>query len=199
MKKGTLAFYIAISVAVLGLYILFFVSKGSQEKVVVAGGAASAKSVVAYVNIDTILAKYDMAEDLNKSLQSKSKKIESEFGSRVQSFQREAIDFQDKAQKGLVTRSQAEEMQGRLQQKQQTLSQQENQYRMQLAEEQQVALRNIHAKIVEFLKEYNKTKGYSVILSTTFYGGPVLVGNEAIDITGDVIKGLNDSYTPAKK
>jgi Skp family chaperone for outer membrane proteins len=26
----------------------------------------------------------------------------------------------------------------------------------------------------------------------------VLVGNEAIDITKDVIKGLNDSYTPGK-
>jgi len=197
MKKGALIFYIAISAAVLGLYILFFVSKGSQETVT-PGSPVTSKNVIAYVNIDTIIAKYDMATDLNKSLQDKTKKIESEFGSRVQSFQREAVDFQDKAQKGLITRSQAEEMQGRLQQKQQSLSQQENQYRMQLAEEQQVALRNIHAKIVDFLKEYNKTKGYSVIISTTLYGGPVLVGNEAIDITKDVLKGLNDTYTPGK-
>lgn len=197
MKKGALIFYIAISAAVLGLYIMFFVSKGSQEKVV-AGTSVASKNVIAYVNIDTVLAKYNMAADLNKSLQDKTKKIEGEFGSRVQSFQREAVDFQDKAQKGLITRSQAEEMQGKLQQKQQSLSQQENQYRMQLAEEQQVALRNIHTKIVDFLKEYNKTKGYSVIISTTLYGGPVLVGNEAIDITKDVIKGLNDSYTPGK-
>jgi Outer membrane protein len=194
MKKGALIFYIAISAAVLGLYIMFFVSKGSQEKVV-AGSPVASKNVIAYVNMDTVLAKYDMASDLNKSLQDKTKKIEGEFGSKVQSFQREAVDFQDKAQKGLITRSQAEEMQGKLQQKQQSLSQQENQYRMQLAEEQQVALRNIHAKIVEFLKEYNKTKGYSVIISTTLYGGPVLVGNEALDITQDVIKGLNKSYT----
>lgn len=197
MKKGALIFYIAISAAVLGLYILFFVSKGSQETVT-PGSPVTSKNVIAYVNIDTIIAKYDMATDLNKSLQDKTKKIESDFGSKVQSFQREAVDFQDKAQKGLITRSQAEEMQGRLQQKQQSLSQQENQYRMQLAEEQQVALRNIHAKIVDFLKEYNKTKGYSVIISTTLYGGPVLVGNEAIDITKDVVKGLNDTYTPGK-
>jgi outer membrane protein len=194
MKKGALIFYIAISAAVLGLYILFFVSKGSESNNV-AAAPANAKAVVAYVNIDTIIAKYDMATDLNKTLQDKTKKLEAEFGSRVQNFQREAYDFQDKAQKGLITRSQAEELQGKLQQKQQNLSQQENQYRMQLAEEQQVALRNIHAKIVEFLKEYNKTKGYSVIISTTLYGGPVLIGNQALDITNDVIKGLNDKYT----
>ena len=198
MKKGALIFYIAISAAVLGLYILFFVSKGGEEKATTAVSAGGAKSVIAYVNIDTVLAKYDMAADLNKSLQDKTKKIENEFGSKVQNFQREAVDFQDKAQKGLITRSQAEEMQGRLQQKQQSLSQQENQYRMQLAEEQQVALRNIHSKIVDFLKEYNKTKRYSVIVSTTLYGGPVLVGNAALDITDDVIKGLNDTYKSNK-
>jgi len=139
-----------------------------------------------------------MATDLNKKLEDKTKKIEADFGSKVQSFQREAVDFQDKAQKGLITRSQAEDMQGKLQQKQQSLSQQENQYRMQLAEEQQVALRNIHAKIVEFLQEYNKTKGYSMIISTTLYGGPVLVGNKALDITSDVVKGLNSKYDSSK-
>lgn len=197
MKKGALIFYIAISAAVLGLYILFFVTKGSDSNPV-ALTPANAKAAIAYVNIDTIVAKYNMATDLNKSLQGKTKKIETEFGSKVQNFQREAADFQDKAQKGLITRAQAEEMQAKLQQKQQALSQQEGQYREQLGEEQQVALRNIHAKIVDFLAEYNKTKGYSMIISTTLYGGPVLVGNQALDITNDVIKGLNDSYSPSK-
>lgn len=197
MKKGALIFYIAISAAVLGLYILFFVFKGCDTKSATIT-PANAKAAIAYVNIDTIVAKYNMAIDLNKSLQGKTKKIEAEFGSKVQNFQREAADFQDKAQKGLITRAQAEEMQGKLQQKQQALSQQEGQYRDQLGEEQQVALRNIHAKIVDFLTEYNKTKGFSMIISTTFYGGPVLVGNPALDITNDVIKGLNDSYSPSK-
>jgi Outer membrane protein len=194
MKKGALIFYIVISLAVVALYVLFFASKScsTQEAAVPAHGNGA---VIAYVNIDTIIAKYDMATDLNTKLQDKTKKIEADFGSKVQSFQREAVDFQDKAQKGLITRSQAEEMQGKLQQKQQSLSEQENKYRMELAEEQQVALRNIHAKIVEFLEEYNKTKGYSVIISTSLYGGPVLVGNKGLDITADVIKGLNKTYT----
>ncbi|WP_052181106.1 OmpH family outer membrane protein [Alistipes sp. ZOR0009] len=197
MKKGALIFYVIISVAVVALYVLFFVKGGSSEPQVVAP-AGSNGGTIAYVNIDTLVAKYDMATDLNKKLEDKTKKIEADFGSKVQSFQREAVDFQDKAQKGLITRSQAEDMQGKLQQKQQSLSQQENQYRMQLAEEQQVALRNIHAKIVEFLQEYNKTKGYSMIISTTLYGGPVLVGNKALDITSDVVKGLNSKYDSSK-
>ena len=197
MKKGNLIFYTIISLAVVALYILFFVSKGGTS-VVEGGTPVSSNGAIAYVNIDTLIAKYDMASDLNKKLEEKTKKLEADFGSKVQNFQREAVDFQDKAQKGLITRSQAEEMQGRLQQKQQSLSQQENQYRMELAEEQQVALRNIHAKIVEYLNEYNKSKGYSMIISTTLYGGPVLVGNSALDITNDVVKGLNKSYKPAK-
>lgn len=194
MKKGALVFYIIISVAVVALYILFFTSKscGTAE---LPASVSQNGAVIAYVNIDTVVAKYDMATDLNKKLQDKTKKIESEFGSKVQSFQREAVDFQDKAQKGLITRSQAEDMQTKLQQKQQSLSDQENKYRMELADEQQVALRNIHAKIVEFLEGYNKTKGYTVIISTSLYGGPVLVGNKGLDITSDVIKGLNKTYS----
>ena len=69
---------------------------------------------------------------------------------------------------------------------------------MQLAEEEQVKLRLIHNSIIEYLKEYNADKGYHLILSNTF-GGPLLYGNPANDITKEVLEGLNKKYAADKK
>jgi outer membrane protein len=107
------------------------------------------------------------------------------------------MDFQDKVQKGLVTRSTAQQMQQDLAAKEQELYQYRDELRMQFSEEEQVMLRRIQHSITDYLKKYNKEKGYQVILSGTF-GGPVLYGNPAIEITQEVLVGLNEEYNKNK-
>ena len=85
--------------------------------------------------------------------------------------------------------------------KEQELYQFRDELRMQFSEEEQVMLRRIQHSITDFLKVYNQNKGYQVIMSGTF-GGPLLYGHPAIDITKDVLVGLNIEYQksrPAKK
>jgi outer membrane protein len=48
-------------------------------------------------------------------------------------------------------------------------------------------------QINSYVKEYGEGKGYDVILGLTLHGN-VLYGKEAIDITDEVLKGLNDSF-----
>ena len=93
------------------------------------------------------------------------------------------------------------EMQQDLAAKEQELYQFRDELRMQFSEEEQVMLRRIQHSITDFLKVYNQNKGYQVIMSGTF-GGPLLYGHPAIDITKDVLVGLNIEYQksrPAKK
>ncbi|HPI46601.1 MAG TPA: OmpH family outer membrane protein, partial [Tenuifilaceae bacterium] len=92
------------------------------------------------------------------------------------------------------TRSEAQQLQTTLANKEQELYRLRDEMRMQLAEEEQVKLRKIQNSITEFLKEYNEDKGYHIILSSTF-GGPMLYGHPALDITNDVVKGLNEKYS----
>lgn len=46
--------------------------------------------------------------------------------------------------------------------------------------------------IQSFLRDYNKQKGYSIILSKA--GDNILYANPAMDITTDVVNGLNKRY-----
>ncbi len=151
----------------------------------------------AWVNVDTLINNYDMYFDMQKELEESGRKSEAELTTKSRDFEREANDFQNKVQKGLVTRSQAEQLQQGLAVKEQELYRLRDELRAKIADEQQVKLRLIQVSITDFLTEYNKTKGYHVILSSTF-GGPLLYGHPSLDITQDVLKGLNEKYSSVK-
>lgn len=203
MKKFTLIFNIILALAVVALFVLHFTQKsgkshtnksGKEEAVADLSGQFKA----AWVNMDTILNNYDMYFDLRKELEESSRKLEAELNSKSKNFEKEAMDFQDKVQKGLVTRSEAQQLQAALANKEQELYRLRDDMRMQLSDEEQVKLRVIQNSITEYLKTYNVDKGYYLILSNT-YGGPLLYGHPALDITNDVLKGLNEKYVAEKK
>jgi len=199
MKKFTLIFNIVLALAVVALFVLHFTSKSGKSTVASNGKTEtstelSANFTAAWVNVDTVLNSYDMYFDMRKELEVNSRKLEAELNAKSRTFEKEAMDFQDKVQKGLVTRSEAQQLQTTLANKEQELYRLRDEMRMQLAEEEQVKLRKIQNSITEFLKEYNEDKGYHIILSSTF-GGPMLYGHPALDITNDVVKGLNAKYS----
>lgn len=201
MKKSALIINVILAIAVVLLYVLHFVGipKGADEpetdsttSEIVAG-----EKSIAWVNIDSVLNNYDMYFDIQKELEAKGRKMEADMTTRTRSFEREMMDFQEKVQKGLVTRSTAQQMQQDLSQKEQELYLFRDELRMKFAEEEQVMLRRIQNNITEFLKEYNKDKGFEIILSGAF-GGPLLYGNPSIEITKEVTAGLNAEYAKTK-
>lgn len=56
---------------------------------------------------------------------------------------------------------------------------------------------DIKSKIETFLKEYNKSKHYSYIVS--YEQGLFYYKDTAYNITADVVKGLNEFYKSGKK
>ncbi len=158
----------------------------------------SGSFTAAWVNIDSLINNYDMYFDMQKELEESGRKSEAELTSKSRDFEREASDFQNKVQKGLVTRSEAERLQQTLAGKEQELYRFRDELRAKISEEQQVKLRLIQVSITDFLAEYNKSKGYHVILSSTF-GGPLLYGHPSLDITQDVLKVLNEKYSTTRK
>ena len=202
MKNFSLITNIVLAVAVVVLYILHFVPKSSSNASAAlqdtTGKFSPKTGAVVFVDIDTLISKYDMYNDLKKELEQKGQDKETQFNVKLKAFQKEAADFQDKVQKGLVTRSQAEEMQQGLQQKQQGIYQLQDQLRSEMADEQQVMNNKMLNSIMEYLKEYNQDKGYSFVVSRSF-GGPVLFADQGLNITNDVVKGLNEKYASTKK
>jgi outer membrane protein len=65
---------------------------------------------------------------------------------------------------------------------------------MQLAEEESVMINQVMNAIQSYIKEYNKIHNHSLILTTTVATNNVIDGESSLNITNDIIKGLNQEY-----
>ncbi|MDR1022240.1 MAG: OmpH family outer membrane protein [Prevotellaceae bacterium] len=199
IAAAALSAVVSFGVTVLSLYIVQGnknASTGSPQSL--ADGQAVAGEGVVYVNIDSLVRGYDMYFDLQKEFEAKAKKKDADFSARMKKFESDARDFQDKVEKGLVTRSQAQQLQEGLAKREQELLQLRQELQGELQEEEAVMLRQIQNNIQTYINEYNQTKGYNLILSTSG-SAVVLYGNPTLNITSEVLKGLNETYVKAKK
>jgi outer membrane protein len=196
MKNLTLGLLTVLFLAVAGLYILHFTS----DKKSVASEATSASvpaGGIAYVNIDTVIFKFNMFLDKRNDLASKQKNAEAELTSKGSQYERGIKDYQDKVTKGLVTRATAAEMETSLQRQQQELLTLRDQLQSNLMEEEQVMNRQVLDYITKFLEENKADYNYQYILGKSF-GSVVLFGDSGLDITAKVLEGINKKYQEEK-
>lgn len=154
--------------------------------------APQAGSIV-YIQLDSIVAKYDMFNDLKSKLEEKVQKIQNELQQKGRAWERDVKDFQNKIQKGLMTQSEAEEKNRVLTNRQADLQNLSSQKEAEIAEENTVMMNKVMDAVESFVKKYNEEKKYSMILTGVFLGDP------ALDITNDIIEGLNEEYVNSKK
>lgn len=152
---------------------------------------------VAYIQIDSLMADYMLADELRKTFQAKADKADRELNAKYQKLEKDMIDAQDKIQKGLVTRATAEKMQQDLMAQQQELVNTRDRMMNELAEEEMVMNNRIYYAIMDYLKEYNSDYKYSMIVSTTA-SGPILHADPEMDITSEVLAELNARYKAGK-
>lgn len=199
MKKLDVILFAALFLSVAVLYFLHFSSgKESKNGVFEPGTIEIPEQSIAYVNIDTIIFKFDMFFDRREELFAKQKKAEAELNSRGSQYERGAKDYQEKVNKGLVTRATAAEMEKSLLQQQQDLINLRDKLQTDLLEEEQVMNRQILEYITTFLEENKNEYNYQYILGKSF-GSVVLYSNDALDITQKVLGGLNNKYKAEKK
>ncbi len=155
-------------------------------------------SDIAFVELDTVIARFDMAKDKSTELEEKTRTSEAELTSKSQAFDRDVRDYQNKAQKGLITRATAAEMEQTLAQQQQNLIALRDEMAYNLNEEGMVAQRQVLEYINQYLAEFNADRGYQYILAKQF-PGPILYSDSTMDITEAVVKGLNKKYNAEKE
>ena len=160
---------------------------------------AAAGSIV-FFNIDKVVESYDMANDLRSVVETKVNGIQAEIDRRGNKLQKDVNDFQNKIEKGLLTRSVAEVQQQKLQQQQNDYQQYAMRKQQEMAEEQQVMLNQIMNAIAEYVQAYNADKQYALILTTSgdILPAPVVTGLASLDITDEILAGLNAEYVKTK-
>ena len=159
-----------------------------------------AAGAIVYFNLDRILEEYDMANDLRSVVETKVGSIQQEINRRGSKLEKDVKSFQDKIDKGLLTRSVAEVQGQKLQEQQNNFQQYAAQKQQEMAEEQQVMLNQIADAIKTWLDEYNAEKKYAMIISTqgAVLPAPVATADPELDITDDILEGLNAAYVKTK-
>ena len=149
---------------------------------------------IAFVNIDTLLLKYQFAIDANKSLIKKQEENRLTINTRARNLQAELQEFQRKMKNDqFESRELAEKEQARLQKIQKEIQDLDAKFSNQLKQEQKNLSEVLRNKIKSFLVKYNKDRKYEIIFSNTSSDN-ILFAVSGYDITNEVIKGLNQLY-----
>jgi outer membrane protein len=147
---------------------------------------------IAYVKADSVILNYDLAQDLHDEFTKYQEAFNTEFGTKRQTFEKEAAAFQEKLQRGgFLTEQRAVQERDRLVGKEQEILQLDQELSGKLAEMQAANNKQILDSLLSYLRDYNRTRKYDYILN----GAEVLVGDEANNITAEVLKALNERYS----
>ncbi|MDR0660513.1 MAG: OmpH family outer membrane protein [Prevotellaceae bacterium] len=200
MKKLTSVAFI-LTVAVLMLFTVSCNSSSSSSNTDTAAPTEHEGEILTpmegstvYVRMDSLLNQYDMFLDLRAEFEEKFKKAQDDLDTKGRAFQRDANDFQDKYSKGLLTRSESQTKMEELSRREQQLLEQRQKVAMELDDEQNVMLNRVSKSIEDYVKVYNQEKNYSLIINTSGSNPALLWGNPGLDITNDLVKGLNEAY-----
>ena len=200
MKNTSLILSIIALVAVVVFGILTLTKGGKGADAQTEGEAVEAsasKGDIVYVDLDRILTEYDMANDLRSVVETKVQNIEAEVTRRGKKLENDVIEFQNKIDKGLMTRSVAEAQSQKLQQQEAEFNNYAAQKQQEINEEQVVMMNQLADAIQTYLAKYNEEKQYAMIL-TNSGGAPVITADAALDITEAVLAGLNEEYIKTK-
>ena len=155
--------YLMNGLAALAFIVLFSQCAGKTDNQTattpVQANAELSGMKIAYVEIDSLLAKYNFCIDLNEAMVKKSENVRMTLNQKANSLNKEKQDFQKKVENNAF---------------------------------------QFRDSINAFLKEYNKTHGYSLIFSNTGFDN-LLYADSAFNITEEIVNGLNARYSPVKK
>ncbi len=193
MKNLSLILNIVLLVAVAVLFFLHFSPKSPASDNGAPGTVSDLK--VAYINSDTVLKYYEFLKVNRKQLEDKSTQMEQDLRNRMTGLQNEIAAYQRNVSS--MTLGQVKATEEDLGKKQQNLQLYQQSLGQRLAEEEAKLNRELYDRITNYLKEYGAEKDLQVVLKFD-PTSDVLFAGEALDISQDVIKGLNEAYTAEK-
>jgi outer membrane protein len=196
---------IILGIAVVVLYILHFTSKTQ-----VAGGndvkpsndslvksinttQVQKESKIVYLNIDTLFNKYEYYKKVSDEASAMIKGYQTNYETRVNSFQQKYQEYVDKAGAGLIPKEQAMKIEEDLQKEKTQIEQMETNSES-IQQNAAKKLEVVQKKLYDFFKAFTKANNYSCILTYTSKGEGALGIDDSLDVTEMIIKGLNEEY-----
>jgi outer membrane protein len=154
------------------------------------------KSIV-FVNADSIFAKYELAKKAKSAAEEKAAVYQKAYQAKVDVFQKEYNEYMEKAGAGAYTKEQGLAIEeGLKKKKDDIMAMEQNQNKV--MSEMENSNTNVQKAIYNYLERFNKEHGYHCVLAYTKTGGGVLGVNDSLDVTRQVLTGLNAEYSATK-
>ena len=200
MKGTSLIVSIVLFVAVAVLYVLHFTGSGASpsasEEKATGNADTGAPLTIAYVKADSVILNYDLAQDLHDDFTKKQEAYTNEYGTKRQSFEKDAAAFQEKLQRGgFLTEQRAVQERDRLVGRQQEISKLDQELSTKLADIQTTNNQRILDSLMNYVEILNKQKKYDYILNAA----DILIGQDSHNLTAEVLKALNERYSGKEK
>ena len=191
MKNLPIILNAVLFIAVLVLFFLHFSTHGNTEEEPATTQSAQFPLNIAYINSDTLLKNYEFSKVAADELEGKKDELQAEYENRARGLQTEIQNFQRNAQN--MTIAQARAIEEDLTKKQQNLLRYQETLTQTLMQEEAKVSNDLYDKVANYLRDYGKAHNFQLVL-TYQKGSGVLYANDSLNITEEVISGLNEAY-----
>ena len=197
-RNFLLAFNVVLLVLVGVLFYLHFTSASKQSTPAatkVMDNAPAGTFKIAYFEMDSIENNYEYLKEVKNQLKAKENQLSGQLTSLKNRYMDKVNKYQQEAQ--TMTQERQGAVQQELMQEQKMIQNKEQAMGGDLQDESFKKMQVVNKTIEDFLKDFNKDKGYSYILA--HQPGTIYYKDLRYDITSEVLKGLNANYKKKDK
>jgi len=195
MKNLNLILNGVLLIAVAFLYYLHFGKKQPQASTQAANAplpstfkpAAAGAPTIAYLDLDTMNEKITVIKAHRVQMEKEFAAIQSTWENGMRNLENQKNQFLSKA----YTEAEAQKFSETLYQQQQQLDAKKQQSTEALSKKNETFLESIQQKLKAFLQEYNKDNKFTYVFSSGTGLDYMVYKNESLNITNDVINGMN--------
>ena len=160
--------------------------------------AVATDTRIAFVEIDTLMNQYQLCIDQKEVLETEAKNAENTITQKQKALQQHVAAFQQKLQNYSITsQEEYDKQQAALQREEAQLQDLGSRLQNGIMEQEMKYTEERTDSVQAFLAEYNKAKKFDYILPKS--GTSILLANPALDITNDVVQGLNKRYNRSEE
>jgi outer membrane protein len=185
------------SILVIAVAILFYLHfSDKHDAAPVAARIPAVNGNIVYVNSDSLLDQYDYFKNKKSEFEETQNRIKGQLKSESEKLQKEIEEYQKNA--SMMTAQQRQSTEEQLSYKQQSFMQKKDEMLAKLEEQQNKVNEEMYAKLGTYMKELNKNRNYSFVLGYQ-KGGGILFANDSLDVTKEIVAGLNKEYEKEQK
>lgn len=146
---------------------------------------------IVYVNTDSLMNNYKLVKDFKQEMERERSVKENAFQNKMAALEKQVADFKEIAPR--LSPEEGQRQQQELMLKEQKLGEYREALMTELTTKEQTKNTEMMKKISDYLAALNASGKYTFILGYA-QGGGILHANKSLDITAQVITGLNDNY-----